>query len=257
MNYTDVHKQFIWNVRLDFDPVGIRFVYDKNEIKEFTITHKAKAKITYCQFLAACRQQRSALFMEPGNLLCQNAQPVFNFRELDKKADTKRHMKYLQNEDLAWQAPQEKARLGKGCLGIYMAPLDYFDMSTLAPSIVFFVATPYQAYYLLNDYMGATHKANLEFFHTPNSAICSGSVYSHVNHTANMTTMCAGSKTSGKTEMNYVNLFIPGDQINAMAEQQKMRVDKGQGASLLGKGSQPWPGLDACKGCPLFKFEKI
>jgi len=72
-----------------------------------------------------------------------------------------------------------------------------------------------------------------------------------------MTTMCAGSKTSGKTEMNYVNLFVPGDQINDMAEQQKMRVEKGEGASLLGKGSQAWPGLDACKGCPMFKFEAV
>jgi len=42
-----------------------------------------------------------------------------------------------------------------------------------------------------------------------------------------------------------------------MAEQQKMRVEKGEGASLLGKGSQAWPGLDACKGCPMFKFEAV
>jgi uncharacterized protein (DUF169 family) len=257
MNFAEMHKQFIWNVRLDFDPVGIRFVYDEKEIETLPVTHRAKAKITYCQFLAACRQQRSALFMEPKKLLCQNAYPVFSFRDLDKEADTKRHMKYLQDEAVAWEAPLQKAKLEKGCLGIYMAPLDYFDKTDLAPSLVFFVTTPYQAYHLLNDYMGATKKPNLQFFHTPNSAVCSGSVYSHVNHTANMTTMCAGSKTSGKTEMNYVNLFVPGDQINAMAEQQKMRVEKGEGASLLGKGSQSWPGLDACKGCPMFKFEAV
>ena len=71
-----------------------------------------------------------------------------------------------------------------------------------------------------------------------------------------MTTMCAGSKTSGKTEMNYVNVFVPGDQILSLCEQQKMRAEKG-GPSVLGKGYKAWPGLDACKGCPLFKFEKV
>lgn len=257
MNYTEMHKQFIWNVRLDFDPVGIRYIYDESEIEKLPITHRSKAKITYCQYLAAARQQRSALFMEPKKLLCQNAYPVFGFRELDKEADTKRHLKYLQDEELAWEAPQQKIKLEKGCLGIYMAPLDYFDKIDLAPSVVFFVTTPYQAYHLLNDYMGAMKKPNLQFFHTPNSAVCSGSVYAYIKNTANMTTMCAGSKTSGKTEMNYVNVFIPGGQINAMAEQQKARVEKGEGASLLGKGSQAWPGLDACKGCPMFKFEAV
>lgn len=257
MNYSEIHKQLIWNVRLDFDPVGIRFVYDESEIEKLPITHKSKAKITYCQFLAACRQQRSALFMEPKKLLCQNAYPIFGFRELDKEADTKRHLKYLVDEDIAWEAPVEKAKLKPGCVGIYMAPLDYFDKIDLEPSVVFCVTTPYQAYHLLNDYMGAMHKPNLQFFHTPNSAVCSGSVWAYHNNTANMTTMCAGSKTSGKTEMNYVNLFIPGDQIHAMAQRQKERVEMGEGASLLGKGSQAWPGLDACKGCPMFKFEAV
>ncbi len=257
MNYTDMHRQFIWNVRLDFDPVGIRYIYDEKEIEQLPLTHRSKNKITYCQYLAAARQQRSAVYMKPKKLLCQNAYPVFGFRELDKVEDTKRHMKYLQDEELSWAAPQEKAKLEKGCIGIYMAPLDLFDKMDLEPSVVYFVLTPYQAYHLLNDYMGAMKKPNLNFFHTPNSAVCSGSVYSYVNKTANMTTMCAGSKTSGKTEMNYVNLFIPGAHINAMAEQQKMRTEKGDGASLVGKGSKSWPGLDVCKACPLIKFEEI
>ena len=257
MNYKEARDQLIWNIRLDFDPVGIRFVFDENEIENLPVTHNAKARITYCQFLAAVRQERYALFMESKKCLCENAAPVFGFRELEKEADTKRHLKYLVDEETSWRAPQEKARLEVGaCKGIYMAPLDWFDKIDYAPSVVFMVATPYQAYHLLDDYMGSRKVPNLTFFHTPNSAVCSGSVYAYNNKTANMTTMCAGSKTSGKTEMNYVNVFIPGDQILPMAEQQKMRTEKG-GPSVLGKGYKPWPGMDVCKGCPLFKFEEV
>ena len=257
MNYSEIRELMIWNLRLDFEPVGIRFIYDEAEIPELPVTHEAGAKLTYCQFLAAARQERYALVMKPEKLLCQNAYPVFGFRELEKEADTKRHMKYLVDEELAWKAPQEKARLEVGaCKAIYMAPIDYFDQIDLAPSVAFMACVPYQAYHIFNDYMGAMKKANLHFFHTPNSAVCSGSVWAYNNDTANMTTMCAGSKTSGKTEMSYVNVFIPGAHMNPMAEQLAMRVEKG-GASVLGKGFKPWPGIDSCKGCPLFKFHAV
>ncbi|MCP4690263.1 MAG: DUF169 domain-containing protein [Desulfobacterales bacterium] len=257
MNYKEAREQLIWNVRLDFDPVGVRFVSDEDEIEKLPVSHKAKARLTYCQFLTAVRQERFAVFMEAKKCLCENAAPVFGFRELEKEADAKRHLKYLVDPDTSWRAPREKAKLELGkCKGIYMAPLDWFDKMEYAPDLVFIMGTPYQAYHLLNDYMGSRKLPNLSFFHTPNSAVCAGGVYAYNNKTANMTTMCAGSKTSGKTEMGYVNLFIPGEHFLSMVDQQKMRCEKG-GPSVLGKGYKPWPGLDACKGCPLFKFEPV
>jgi uncharacterized protein (DUF169 family) len=257
LSYQAIREQMIMNLRLDFDPVGIRFIMDESEIDRLPVTHTAGAKITYCQFLAAVRQERFALLMKPEKLLCQNAWPVFGFRELEKDADTQRHMKYLVDEAVAWRAPQEKARLEVGaCKAIYMAPLDHFDDLDVEPNVVFMVCVPYQAYHILNDYMGAMKRPNLNFFHTPNSAVCSGSVWAYNHQTANMTTMCAGSKTSGKTEMNYVNVFIPGEQIKPLAAQQAMRIEQG-GASVLGKGYKPWPGMDVCKGCPLFKFKPV
>ena len=257
MNYKEAKEKLIWNLRLDFDPVGVRFVSDENEIPKLVVSHTAKVKLTYCQFLSAARQQGHALFMKPERCLCENAEPVFGFRELEKEADTKRHLKYLVDPETSWRAPQEKAKLELGsCKGIYMAPLDFFDNTDYAPSVVFIVCTPYQAYHILNDYMGSRKLPNLTFFHTPNSAVCSGSVYAYNNKTANMTTMCAGSKTSGKTEMGFVNVFIPGDHILPLVEQQEMRCEQG-GPSVLGKGYLPWPGLDVCKACPLFKFEKV
>ena len=198
------------------------------------------------------------MFMPANMLLCENAEPVFGFRELDQEKDTKRHMKYLRNEELAWQAPQGKAKLPLGkCYGIYTAPLAMFDESGLDPDIVFFMLLPYQAYHVLNDYMAATGRSSLTFNHTPNSAVCSGSVWALNHNTANMTTMCAGSKTSGKTDMSMVNLFIPGTQIKDSAAQLLQRVSETGGPSVLGKGGEPWPGMDVCKGCPLFKYEAV
>ena len=258
LTYTDVADTYIYYIRVDFDPVGIKFCADEAEISKYKINAKAKVKLTYCQRLAMARGGHKAMFMPANMLLCENAEPVFGFRELDKEKDTKRHMKYLRNEELAWQAPQNKAKLPLGkCYGIYTAPLAMFDESGIDPDIVFFMLLPYQAYHVLNDYMAATGRGNLTFNHTPNSAVCSGSVWALNHNTANMTTMCAGSKTSGKTDMSMVNLFIPGTQIKDSAAQLLKRVTETGGPSILGKGGEPWPGMDVCKGCPLFKYETV
>ncbi len=258
LTYTDVVDAYIYYIRLDFDPVGVKFCADEAEISQYKVNAKAKAKLTYCQRLAMARGWRKAMFMPPHQLLCENAQPVFGFRELDRRKDAKRHMKYLRNEKLAWEAARGKAKLAPGsCFGIYTAPLAMFDASGVDPDIVFFMLLPYQAYHVLNDYMGATGRSNLTFNHTPNSAVCSGSVWAFKHNTANMTTMCAGSKTSGKTDMSMMNLFVPGKQIKDSAAQLLKRVTEMGGPSVLGKGGEPWPGMDVCKGCPLFKYEAM
>lgn len=74
-------------------------------------------------------------------------------------------MKYLRDEKLAWEAPLNKAKLPLGkCKGIYVAPLSIFDQAIfdqaginpdIDPDLVFFMCSPYQAYHILNDYMGA------------------------------------------------------------------------------------------------------
>jgi uncharacterized protein (DUF169 family) len=258
LTYSDVVDAYIYYIRLDFDPVGIKFCSDEAEISRYKVNAKAKAKLTYCQHLAMARGGHKAMYMPANMLLCENAEPVFGFRELDKEKDTKRHMKYLRNEDLSWEAAVGKAKLPQGkCKGIYTAPLAMFDQSGLDPDIVFFMLLPYQAYHVLNDYMGATGRSSLQFNHTPNSAVCSGSVWAYNHNTANLTTMCAGSKTSGKSDMSMMNLFIPGTQIKDSASQLLKRVTEMGGPSVLGKGGEPWPGMDVCKGCPLFKYEAV
>ncbi len=258
MNYTEAMTSLIWNLRLDYDPVGITFIADSSAAETLVVTHRSKAKLSFCQYVAAARSAKYAIYMPQDKLSCVNAQAVFGFRKPDKNVDLKTHFKYLRESELAWKAFEAKEKLNhERCAGIYMAPLETFDKSAATPDVVFCMVTPYQAYHLLNDYMGATGKPNLNFSATVNSAVCSGSIYALNHQTANMTTMCAGSKTSGKTEMNYMNLFIPGNEIIPLVSQMTKRIEETGGPSLLGKGGQPWPGFDVCVGCPLVKFEKI
>ncbi|MCL0036714.1 DUF169 domain-containing protein [Thermodesulfovibrionales bacterium] len=258
LSYTDISDTYIYYIRVDFDPVGIKFCMDEGEIAKYPVNTKVRAKLTYCQFLAMARGGHKAIFMLPEKLLCKNAEPVFGFRELDREKDTEIHMKYLRDEKLTWEMLQSKAKLPlKRCKGVYVAPLAVFDRGEIDPDIVFFVCYPYQVYHILNDYMGGAGCSKLQIVHMPNSAVCGGSVWAFNNNTANMTTMCAGSKTSGKTEMTMLNLFLPGNQIKETAAQLIKRVADTGGPSVLGKGGEPWPGMDVCRGCPLFKYEDL
>ena len=257
INYKEAHDLFIWNYRIDYDPVGIKFISDEKIVERLKTTHKPKSKLSFCQFAAAARSSRMELFMRPDDLSCRNGQISMGFKKPERDRDPKAHLKYTMNEELAWDVVSVKDKLtGEAASGVYFAPLDVYDSADFAPDVVFFMATPYQAYHLHNEYMAATGKSHLMFKATANSAVCSGAVYSFKNATANMTTMCAGSKTSGKTEMNFLNFYVPGKEILATAASLKKRIEKLGGPSLLGAGGESWPGLDVCGGCPLIKFEK-
>jgi len=257
LKYKEAYDLFIWNYRLDYDPVGVKFLDAETDTSTIKTTHKAKSRLSYCQFIAAARSARYELIMKPDDLSCRNAQIGMGYKKPEKDKDSKAHLKYTMNEDLSWDLVNIKSKLtDEAKSGIYFAPLDFYDNRNFAPDVVFFMATPYQSYHLLNEYMSATGKSHLNFKATANSAVCGGSIYSFQNQTANMMTMCAGSKTSGKTEMNYLNFFIPGSEILATAQSLKKRIKELGGPSLLGKGGESWPGLDVCGGCPLIKFEK-
>jgi len=260
VDYSDAVKQLIWNYRLDFDPVGIRFVFDDSEKDNLLTTHKARSRLTLCQHVAAVRQAGYSLLMEPGACLCKNAQLILGWRQLDREADTRYHLKYACNPEHALEIAQNKPGLEyETCKGVYMAPLDVFDNIELeppVPHVIYIMCVPFQALHILNDYMAATGRPSLSFFQTPNSAMCGGSVWCFQQNSANMNTMCPGSKASGKTEMNYVNVFIPGTHFIDMVNVLKKRCEKSGGPSLLGKGGT-WPGLERCAGCSTLVFKQL
>lgn len=240
--------------RLDYHPVAIKFFFDREEYDNFKAEKVPGPKMTYCQVALASRQNNYVVKASEDNLLCGNAKTVFGFREAED-AEVDGHVKYTADWDLAKECLLSKPKLPVGKLkGFATAPL---GKATFEPSVVFFVVNPLQAYHILNDYIGAFGTHPLTFKHTVNSAVCAGSVVCYNDNAPNMTTMCAGSYTSGKTEKGEVNVFIPGDKIAGVVKQLIKRTNKYGGASMLGSPGQEFPGLDACKKCPMLRYKDV
>jgi len=239
-------------LRLDYHPVAIKFFFDQEEYDNFKAEKVPGPKMTYCQIALASRFNSFTVKASEQNLLCGNAKTVFGFREAED-AEVDGHVKYTADWDAAKKCLLSKPKLPLGQLkGFATAPLGKADFD---PSVVFFVVNPLQAYHLANDYIGAYGEHPLTFKHTVNSAVCAGSVVCYTDDTINMNTMCAGSFTSGKTEKGEVNLFIPGTKIGGVVSQLIRRTNKYGGPSMLGSPGQEFPGMDACKKCPMIKFK--
>lgn len=238
--------------KLDYHPVAVKFFFDQNEYESYSPDKVPGPKMTFCQIALASRFNNFTVKATEGNLLCGNAKTVFGFRKAeDDEVDG--HVKYTADWDWAKECLLSKPKLQLGELkGFATAPLGKADFE---PSVIFFVVNPLQAYHILNDYAAACREHPLTFKHTINSAVCAGSVRCYLDDTANMNTMCAGSFTSGKTEKGEVNLFIPGNKIVKVVQQLIYRTHKYGGASMLGSPGQEYPGMDACKKCPMIKFK--
>ena len=124
INYKEAHDLFIWNYRIDYDPVGIKFISDEKIVERLKTTHKPKSKLSFCQFAAAARSSRMELFMRPDDLSCRNGQISMGFKKPERDRDPKAHLKYTMNEELAWDVVSVKDKLtGEAASGVYFAQI--------------------------------------------------------------------------------------------------------------------------------------
>ncbi len=56
-------------------------------------------------------------------------------------------------------------------------------------------------------------------------------------------------------ERGELNVFIPGDQIEAVVDRLSARINKTGGSSVTRPG-EPFPGSDICKNCPQILFRE-
>jgi uncharacterized protein (DUF169 family) len=253
LTYEDMHKAFAGLYKLNYNPVAIKFIYDQEEYDNFIVEKVPGPKMTFCQVALASRMDDYIVKFNVDKLLCSNAQISFGFRPPTDE-DVEDHVKYVNDRDLAEKCLLAKPRLPVGELkGIVTAPL---YKTPVDPDVIFMVTDVFQAYHMLNDYIGATGMTTVESSHTINSAVCGGAVGCYNKNSAGMSTMCAGSYTSGKTERGEVNVFIPGGHIEKLAKHLiKRSSDYNNGSSFVGPGGQEYPGLDACKKCPMIRFK--
>ncbi|MBM7855266.1 uncharacterized protein (DUF169 family) [Desulfohalotomaculum tongense] len=252
LSYEDMHKAFAALYKLEYNPVAVKFFFDQEEYDNFVPEKVPGPKMTFCQIALTSRMDDYIIKAGEDKLLCGNARTVFGFRQPSDE-EVEGHVKYTNDWDLAKECLMSKPRLPHGELkGFMTAPL---YKTPVDPDVVFFVVNPFQAYHILNDYIGGCKVSEVNSTHTINSAVCGGSVRCYDQQTAGMNTMCAGSFTSGKTEKGEVNVFIPGTQIEKVARQLVSRSLRYGAASMLGPGGQEYPGVDVCKKCPMIRFK--
>ncbi|MDP3029404.1 MAG: hypothetical protein Q8O04_07895, partial [Deltaproteobacteria bacterium] len=71
----------------------------------------------------------------------------------------------------------------------------------------------------------------------------------------NITPMCSGSYTSGKTEQGEINWIWPGDQLEQTVRWTLERTVRDGGASYPRTG-ETYPGFNMCKLCPFLFWKK-
>ncbi|MEW6328315.1 MAG: DUF169 domain-containing protein [Thermodesulfobacteriota bacterium] len=251
-SYSEISDIIERLIKLDFPPVAVKFFFDQEEMGKYQPDRIPVHPITFCAFIAASRSSGYILVSGEEKLQCASAKYVFGWRPYDDKQAIS-HIKYATGRQQAEKFIKTKPRLPEGKLkGFLTAPL---EKTPVAPDVVHFICTPLQAYHILNDYMAAMDAHPLTFTQTISSAVCGSDVLVYQTQRPNMSTMCSGSHTSGKTERGELNVAIPGTQIEAVAKRMLQRTVRDRGASFPHRGDS-YPGLAVCISCPLLIFKK-
>lgn len=241
-------------LRMKYYPVAVKFFYSPDELEVFkkNIDYKISAHpFTFCHFLAASRQRGDVLLMDAKGLGCTNAQYVFGWKGLDE-GEIKSHLKYAKDMVQAEAIVKLKKRLPDKLLAIATAPL---HKTPFKPDVIHGMSDVLQAYHLGNDWQSAMNIFPFEMNMTTNSSACHGVVSVFLTKKPNITPMCSGSYTAGKTEQGELNWIWPCEQLEPTVRRLLERTARDKGASFPRTG-ETYPGFNMCKLCPFLVWHK-
>jgi len=241
-------------LRMKYYPVAVKFFYDQAELNDFKKNTDVKVSahpFTFCHYLAASRQRGDLLLGELKGLGCSNAHYVFGWKEYDE-GEVKSHFKYTKDRDQADRFLKTKKRLKPGLLAFATAPL---HKAPYAPDVIHSMSDVLQAYHLGNDWCAAMDIQPFEMTMTMNSSACHGVASVFLANKPNITPMCSGSYTAGKTEQGEINWIWPGSHIEPTVRWLLERTVRDGGASFPRTG-ETYPGFNMCKLCPFLVWHK-
>jgi uncharacterized protein (DUF169 family) len=241
-------------LRMKYYPVAVKFFYDEAELNEFKKTADYKIGLhpfTFCHFLAASRQRGDILLSELKGLGCTNAQYIFGWKEYDE-GEVKSHFKYTKDKAQAEKMVKTKKRMKPGLLAFATAPL---HKAPYKPDVIHGMSDVLQAYHLGNDWSAAMDIMPFEMTMTMNSSACHGVTAVFLDHKPNISPMCSGSYTAGKTEQGEINWIWPGDQLEPTVRWMLERTVRDKGPSFPRTG-ETYPGFNMCKLCPFLVWTK-
>lgn len=241
-------------LRMKYYPVAVKFFYDQKELDEFKENTDFKVSLhpfTFCHYLAASRQRGDLLLSETKGIGCSNAHYVFGWKEYDE-GEVKSHLKYTKDKAQAERLVKTKKRLQPGLLAIATAPL---HKAPFKPDVIHGMSDVLQAYHLGNDWSAAHDIFPFEMTMTMNSSACHGVTAVFLTKKPNITTMCSGSYTAGKTEQGELNWIWPGEQLGPTVQWMLERTVRDGGVSYPRTG-ETYPGFNMCKLCPFLVWHK-
>ncbi len=241
-------------LKMKYYPVAVKFFFSNEELEEFKKNAEYKTGLhpfTMCHFLASSRQGGMTLFSPPDKTGCSNAKYVLGWKEIDE-SEIKGHLKYTKTREQAERFVKTKKRLPPGLLAYATAPL---HKAPYEPDVIHGMCDVLQSYHLGNDWCAAFDTHPFQSQMTMNSSVCHGIVSCYVEKKPNITQMCSGSYTSGKTEQGEINWIWPASHLEPTVRWTLERTARDGGASLPRTG-ETYPGSDICKLCPYLVWTK-
>jgi uncharacterized protein (DUF169 family) len=182
---------------------------------------------------------------------CTNAQYIFGWKEYDE-GEVKSHFKYTKDKAQAERFVKTKKRLKPSLLAFATAPL---HKAPFKPDVIHGMSDVMQSYHLGNDWCAAMDIHPFEMTMTMNSSACHGVAAVFLTNKPNITPMCSGSYTAGKTEQGEINWIWPGDQLEPTVRWMLERTVRDSGVSFPRTG-ETYPGFNMCKLCPFLVWHK-
>ncbi len=241
-------------LRMKYYPVAVKFFFSQEELDAFKKKTEYKVSahpFTFCHYLAASRQRGDILLSPEKGLGCTNAKYIFGWKGLDE-GEIKSHLKYTKDLAQAEKFVKLKKRLPENLLAFATAPL---HKAPYKPDVIHGMSDVLQAYHLGNDWSTAMDIQPFEMSMTMNSSACHGVTAVYLTGKPNITPMCSGSYTAGKTEQGEINWIWPGDQLEPTVRWMLERTVRDSGPSFPRTG-ETYPGFNMCKLCPFLVWTK-
>lgn len=255
--YQQIEAVLMKELRLYHHPIAVTWLFSDADVQAFAeqTPHCRPVKpLTFCQWEVAARMQGKTVLGTRQDLDCSGALVSFGWRDKNDERHIKTLSRHCVDNDQTRRFMRAKPHMEADSLkAVAVGPL---GKATVRPDVVHFYCDTMQAYHLSVDYMAATDTPALRPIMTGAAASCGGSVFCWQEKTFNLCPACSGNFNSGKMERGEINVFIPGDQIEAVTGHLLSRVNE-TGSGAITRIGDPFPGSDICKNCPQILFREV
>ena len=139
MDFASMYEFFMRELRLMHSPVGMKFIFDEEELEAFRVLgihHTPTRPLTFCQAELGARMEGITVLLEPKKLWCTDARCVFGIDGVTDEIVSDLG-KFSESPEQARRFAESKPRMERSVLGVVLSPLRISPCSrTLCTSAV-------------------------------------------------------------------------------------------------------------------------